>query len=39
MTSHSHPFAGDPVFDLHLGGKLETVATSPLENKDDLSKA
>ena len=39
MTSDSHPFAGDPVFDLHLGGKLETVATSPLENKDDLSKA
>jgi len=39
MSPDSHPYAGDPVFDLHVGGKLETVATSPLENKDDLSKA
>ncbi len=34
-----HPFAGDPVFDLHLGGKLETVATVALTGRDDLSKA
>ncbi len=26
----AHPFAGDPVFDLHLGGKLETVSTVAL---------
>lgn len=39
MSSETHPYAGDPVFDLHLGGKLETVSTSPLANKDDLSMA
>ncbi len=35
----AHPFAGDPVFDLHLGGKLETVSTVALTGRDDLSKA
>jgi len=33
-----HPLAGDPVFDLHLGGKL-AVAATPLEGRDDLSLA
>ena len=31
-------FAGDPVFDLHLGGKMEIAAT-PLEGPEDLSMA
>ena len=29
----------DPAFALHLGGKLETVATVPLRDRDDLSLA
>jgi malate dehydrogenase (oxaloacetate-decarboxylating) len=33
------PRAGDPVFDLHLGGKMEIAATVPLEGNDDLSIA
>ncbi len=35
----THPFAGDAVFDLHLGGKLETVSTVSLVDRDDLSLA
>jgi malate dehydrogenase (oxaloacetate-decarboxylating) len=35
----SHPRAGEPVFDLHRGGKMEIVATVGLANKDDLSLA
>ncbi len=35
----SHPRAGEPVFDLHLGGKMETVATVGLTNKAELSLA
>ncbi|NYJ02114.1 malate dehydrogenase (oxaloacetate-decarboxylating) [Nocardioides thalensis] len=35
----SHPRAGDPVFDLHVGGKLETVATVDVSTKDQLSLA
>ncbi len=35
----SHPHAGDPVFDLHVGGKLETVSTVSLSGPDDLSLA
>ena len=35
----AHPFAGDPVFDLHLGGKLETVSTVALTGRDELSLA
>ncbi len=31
--------AGDPVFDLHVGGKMQTVATVPLTGRDDLSLA
>jgi malate dehydrogenase (oxaloacetate-decarboxylating) len=32
-------FTGDPVFDLHLGGKMETVSTVALTGRDDLSMA
>src|SRR5687768_7420813 len=39
MEPESHPFAGDPVFDLHLGGKMETVSTVDLGSRDDLSLA
>ena len=35
----AHPFAGDPVFDLHAGGKMETVSTVALTGKDELSLA
>ena len=35
----SHRFAGDPVFDLHVGGKLESVSTVALGGPDDLSLA
>jgi len=34
-----HPHAGDPVFDLHVGGKLETVSTVALTGPDELSLA
>src|SRR5687767_15380770 len=34
-----HPHAGDPVFDLHVGGKLETVSTVSVAGPDDLSLA
>ena len=33
------PFAGDPVFDLHLGGKMAIAPTAPVANRDDLSMA
>ncbi|CAN5481285.1 NADP-dependent malic enzyme [soil metagenome] len=32
-------FAGDPVFDLHLGGKMEIASTVALDGRDDLSMA
>jgi malate dehydrogenase (oxaloacetate-decarboxylating) len=32
-------FAGDPVFDLHLGGKMEISSTVALDGRDDLSMA
>jgi malate dehydrogenase (oxaloacetate-decarboxylating) len=35
----SHPHAGDPVFDLHVGGKLATVATAKVDSKEALSLA
>ncbi|GAA1478753.1 NADP-dependent malic enzyme [Nocardioides aestuarii] len=35
----AHPFAGDPVFDLHVGGKTEIRSTVPLVGRDDLSLA
>ena len=34
-----HPHAGDPVFDLHVGGKMETVSTVVLTGPDELSLA
>ena len=37
--SSDHPFAGDPVFDLHVGGKMEIVSTVALGGKDELSRA
>jgi len=39
FTSDSIPYAGDPVFDLHRGGKMAVAATVPLVGKDDLSMA
>ncbi|MGH1562247.1 NAD(P)-dependent malic enzyme [Mumia sp. DW29H23] len=33
----SSQFAGDPVFDVHRGGKMEITATAPLRDADDLS--
>jgi malate dehydrogenase (oxaloacetate-decarboxylating) len=38
-STAGHPFAGDPVFDLHVGGKMETVSTVALTGKDELSLA
>ncbi|WP_028642480.1 NAD(P)-dependent malic enzyme [Nocardioides sp. URHA0020] len=35
----AHPFAGDPVFDLHVGGKMEVRSTVALAGADDLSLA
>jgi len=35
----AHPFAGDPVFDLHVGGKMELRSTVALTGADDLSLA
>ncbi|MGB0101673.1 MAG: NADP-dependent malic enzyme [Nocardioides sp.] len=37
--SAPHPHAGDPVFDLHVGGKMAVHSTAPLANGDDLSLA
>ncbi len=37
--SSSHPRAGEPVFDLHRGGKMETVSTVSLDGPEDLSLA
>ena len=39
MSSQDHPFSGDPVFDLHVAGKMETVSTVALDGKDALSLA
>ena len=37
--SASHPFSGDPVFDLHVGGKMEIRSTVSLDGRDELSLA
>ncbi|MBE7323602.1 NADP-dependent malic enzyme [Nocardioides sp. Y6] len=37
--SVSHPHHGDPVFDLHVGGKLETVSRVALAGAEELSLA
>jgi len=34
-----HPRAGDPVFDLHVGGKMVITPTSSVATKEDLSMA
>ncbi len=34
-----HPYAGDPVFDLHVGGKIEVRSTVSVVDGDDLSLA
>jgi malate dehydrogenase (oxaloacetate-decarboxylating) len=39
MPRPESTFAGDPVFDLHLGGKMEVASTVALEGRDDLSMA
>jgi malate dehydrogenase (oxaloacetate-decarboxylating) len=38
-VSSPHPRAGEPVFDLHLGGKMATVPTADVSTKDQLSLA
>ena len=35
----AHPYAGDAVFDLHVGGKMQVALSVPLTGKDELSKA
>ena len=35
----SDPYAGDPVFDLHVGGKIEVTSAVHVNDADDLSKA
>ncbi|MFT4286657.1 NAD(P)-dependent malic enzyme [Nocardioides sp.] len=37
--SDSIPYAGDPVFDLHRGGKLTVASSVPLTGREDLSMA
>ncbi|HEU4947374.1 MAG TPA: NADP-dependent malic enzyme [Kribbella sp.] len=37
-TTHD-AYAGDPVFDLHVGGKIEVCSTVRVDDADDLSKA
>jgi malate dehydrogenase (oxaloacetate-decarboxylating) len=38
-TERAHPFAGDPVFDLHVGGKMEIRSAVALAGSDELSLA
>ncbi|WP_203590455.1 NADP-dependent malic enzyme [Streptomyces sp. SID13031] len=33
------PYAGDPVFELHLGGKIEVTSSVHVSNADELSRA
>jgi malate dehydrogenase (oxaloacetate-decarboxylating) len=37
--AQQHPHQGDPVFDLHVGGKMQTVATVAVDSKDELALA
>ena len=39
MDSEPHPHRGDPVFDLHVGGKMEIRSSVSLTGPDDLSLA
>ncbi len=38
-SESDHPRAGDPVFDLHAGGKMEVASTVAVNGPDDLSLA
>ena len=38
-SAAGHPLAGDPVFDLHVGGKMEIRSTVPLTGNAELSLA
>ncbi len=38
-SASPHPHAGDPVFDLHVGGKMAVRSTVALDGRDDLSLA
>jgi malate dehydrogenase (oxaloacetate-decarboxylating) len=37
--SAPHPRSGDPIFDLHVGGKMQVVSTVALTGRDELSMA
>ena len=39
MSDEKNPFANDPVFDLHVGGKMEIVSTVEVSGPDELSMA
>ena len=39
MSEPTNPYANDPVFDLHVGGKMEIASTVALDDRDDLSMA
>ena len=39
LVDPPHPFAGDDVFDLHVGGKMEVRSTVPLTDRAGLSLA
>ena len=39
MSEQPHPFAGDPVFDLHLGGKMQVASTVGLSDAAGLALA
>src|SRR6476659_9668414 len=38
-TGHAHRHAGDPVFELHRGGKMHISPNVPLRGAEDLSMA
>jgi malate dehydrogenase (oxaloacetate-decarboxylating) len=38
-SASPHPYAGDPVFDLHVGGKMAVRSTVALDGPEDLSLA
>jgi malate dehydrogenase (oxaloacetate-decarboxylating) len=39
VADPTHPLAGDPVFDLHVGGKMEVASTVGVGTREDLSMA
>ncbi len=39
MSDEKNPFANDPVFDLHVGGKMAIVSTVEVSGPDELSMA